>query len=96
MQCILEAVCRLRICRGVNQAGLEQDCWRLLNRCIQHVEAASERDKAADAAVQRVMDILIQQVTFASCVPLCHQYDLWDQRANFEVMAFSRVYLIAV
>ena len=63
--CSVKAVCRSGMCRGMTQAGLEQDCWRLLNRCIQHVEAASERDKAVDAAVQRVMDTLIQQVTFA-------------------------------
>ncbi len=50
-------------CRYCTQAGLEQDCWRVLNRCIQHVEVASERDKAVNAAVQRTMDTLLQQVT---------------------------------
>ena len=59
----------LAICRGVNQAGVEQDCWRVLNRCIQHVEAASEREEAVNAAVQRCMDNLIQQVALGPCVP---------------------------
>lgn len=73
----------LAICRGMNQVGVEQDCWRVLNRCIQHVEAASEREEAVDAAVQRIMDNLIHQVTLGPCVyQFLYENGLWDSRAR--------------
>lgn len=72
----------LCICRLLTQAGLEQDCWRVLNRCIQHVEVASERDNAVNAAAERVMDSLIQQVTLHHASHAISDYDLWAHRCE--------------
>ena len=50
-------------CRMANEEGLQRDCMRVLNRCIQQLEADVERSRIVGAAVQSVMDTLLNKVT---------------------------------
>lgn len=50
-----------------NEEGLQRDCMRVLNRCIQQLEADAERSRIVGVAVQSVMDTLLNKVTLLVC-----------------------------
>ena len=49
-------------CRLDTEEGLKKDCWRVLDQCMQHIEADALQDRHLEASVQLLMDVIISRV----------------------------------
>ena len=63
----------MAICRPATEESLQKDCWRVLDQCMQQIEADALQDRLLEATVQLFMDMILKRV---SRDPSTHAQDI--------------------
>ena len=58
-----QSIFRMAICRLATKEGLQEDCWRVLDQCIQRLEADVHQERLLEASVQHMMDVILSRVS---------------------------------
>lgn len=53
----------MAVCRLAAEEGLQKDCWRVLDQCMQHIEADAHQSRLLEASLQHLMDVILSRVS---------------------------------